>query len=105
MRISPFTGETTTGHFLRNLDGSTGRVLTFSPDSKYLAAQTSDPTPTVAVWNLATGDPIGEPISHPGDVTFAQFADRGNRVLLATSQYGAVRFVRAWELRRPVEPL
>jgi WD40 repeat protein/serine/threonine protein kinase len=57
------------------------------------------------VWDLATGDPIGEPIPHPGDVTFARFADRGNRVLLATSQHDAVRFVRAWELRRPVEPL
>jgi len=57
------------------------------------------------VWDIATGDPIGEPIPHPGDVTFARFADRGNRVLLATSQPHAVRFVRAWELRRPIEPV
>jgi eukaryotic-like serine/threonine-protein kinase len=76
------------------VDAGGKRILTGARDYK------------ARVWDLATGDPIGEPIPHPGDVTFARFADRGDRVLLATSQPdGAVRFARAWELRRPVKPL
>jgi WD40 repeat protein len=75
------------------LDADGKRIITGARDYK------------ARVWDLATGDPIGEPIPHPGDVTFARFADRGKRVLLATLQHGAVRFLRAWELRRPIEPL
>jgi WD40 repeat protein len=75
------------------LDPNGKRILTGSRDYK------------ARVWDLASGEPIGEPIQHPQAVNFARFAGDGPRVLLATVGYGRVRHLRAWDLRRPVEPL
>jgi WD40 repeat protein len=55
----------------------------FSPDGDRVLIWDDDGT--AQVWDLATGDAVGQPMRHHGPVTSAQFSRDGRRVLTETS--------------------
>ncbi len=77
--------------------------LDLHPDGRRLLTGSRDYK--ARVWDLDSGDAIGEPIPHPKTVNFAKFVGGGNRVLLATFDGARSRYVHAWELRSAVQPL
>jgi len=58
------------------------------------------------VWNLASGQPLSEPMPHPGPVNYATFAAQSDRVLTVASDSGRpTKRVYTWDLRHSVAPV
>jgi WD40 repeat protein len=59
-------------------------ALAFSPDSKTILTGSWDPAAGAQLWDVSTGKPLGEPISHPdGYVNVVAFSPDAKTILLA----------------------
>jgi WD40 repeat protein len=104
------TGRPVTGELRHDLQVYVGLWAAFSPDGRYVvAAGGSAARPgrgEAQVWDVTTGQPVGEPIRHAQTFTTAQFSRDGRRLLTA-GKCGAVvwdlqtRAVR-WQISVPV---
>jgi WD40 repeat protein len=72
-------------------DGACERGVAFSPDGKTVLMATRDGT--VSLWDVATGQPLGQPLPHPGGVIAVAFCADGR--LVATG--GKDKTARLWE--------
>jgi WD40 repeat protein/tetratricopeptide (TPR) repeat protein len=72
----------------------------FSPDGRRVVTASSDKT--ARVWDAATGQPLGLPLTHQGEVLHAAFSPDGGRVVTASADHTA----RVWEAAtgQPVGP-
>jgi WD40 repeat protein/serine/threonine protein kinase len=70
-----------------------GRVLwaSFSPDGRRAVTASSDDT--ARVWDVASGEPVGEPMQHAEDVVSAAFSPDGKLVATASDDHTA----RVWD--------
>ena len=64
----------------------------FSPDGKRIVTASADKT--ARIWDVATGQPIGEPLKgHKADVWSAAFSPDGKRIVTASRDKTA----RLWD--------
>jgi len=77
--------------------------VVFSPDSKILASGSEDNM--IILWNVATGQPIGQPITgHSGSVTSVAFSPNGK--MLASVGFDKTVILWDVETKRPIgQPL
>jgi WD40 repeat protein len=69
------------------------RYLEFSPDGTRLVTCSCDALLSkcsAQVWEVATGKPIGSPLSHGDGVLFAAFSPGGRRVVTASEDFTAI---------------
>jgi WD40 repeat protein/serine/threonine protein kinase/tetratricopeptide (TPR) repeat protein len=89
--------DAATGKEVRRLqDDDIVLCVAFSPDGRKLAAGTAHDwihDPKVVVWDLATGQPIGQPMRHRSTVHFLAFSPDGQRLLSASVDNA----VRLWD--------
>ncbi|KAB5593504.1 Vegetative incompatibility protein HET-E-1 [Ceratobasidium theobromae] len=80
------------------LKGHTNSVtsLAFSPDGTFIVSGSSDCT--IRRWDTVKGNPIGEPLNHPGPVRSVSFSSDGKQVAS-----GSNNDVRVWDLS-PTKP-
>ncbi|HJT23990.1 MAG TPA: WD40 repeat domain-containing protein, partial [bacterium] len=91
--------DTSNGKPLRKFEGGQGLQSLFpGPDGKTLATFGSDGTGRI--WNLATGDSVGNSLKHAGPLQGAFFSPKGE-ILFATYQDGTGQF---WDTRT-AEPI
>jgi WD domain, G-beta repeat len=67
--------------------GGTVTSLAFSPDGKTLATVGYDRT--AQTWDVATGQPIGQPMSHSEAVTAVAFSPDGQRIATGSKCWAA----------------
>ncbi len=81
-------------HFSRQLTGHTNRVIgvAFSPDDKLVATSSADHT--VRLWDVATHQPLGDPLNHTDVIRDVAFSPDGT--LLATASTD--RTARLWDV-------
>jgi WD40 repeat protein len=64
--------------------------VAFGPDGKTVVTQTPA---HVRLWDAATGEPIGQPLQHQGDVSAVAFSPDGQTLLVGSSDHCA----RLWD--------
>jgi WD40 repeat protein/serine/threonine protein kinase len=74
------------------------RAGSFSPDGKRLLARHADGT--ARLWEVATGQPVGQPLRHRGDVIAVAASPDGKTILTA----GQDRAVRCWRVAEGAGP-
>jgi WD40 repeat protein/serine/threonine protein kinase len=94
-----FTAETgKQDHLLDN--GGAIAALTWSPDSRWVAAGSDDKARVVRLWNAGTGNyrPLA---GHKGAIAVVSFAPSPSRLVASGGQD---KFVRLWEYGGPIRP-
>lgn len=84
-------------------------ALAFSPDGQTLAVgtagagrgQPAGKPPYLRLWNVSTGEPLGQPLSEPGEVWELNFSPDGRR-LASADRDGQLLNVWDLEHRRPI---
>ncbi|MGC3967775.1 MAG: WD40 repeat domain-containing serine/threonine-protein kinase [Pirellulales bacterium] len=74
---------------IRHPDGAELSVARLSPDGRRIVTASFDGT--ARLWNAATSEPLGEPMSHDAEVSWAEFSPDG-RTIATVSKDRAVRF-------------
>jgi WD40 repeat protein len=70
-------------------------TVSFSPDGSRVLTTSTDRT--ARVWDVQTGQPVGEPMTHGGAVNSASFSPDGTRVVTASRDNTA----RVWNALWP----
>src|SRR5262249_46728600 len=73
-----------------------------SPDGKQVLTASADGTATL--WDVATGERVGEPLRHEAAVSHAAFSPDGKRVLTATAK-GTVHLWEVAGTKEVIAPL
>jgi WD40 repeat protein/tRNA A-37 threonylcarbamoyl transferase component Bud32 len=81
-----------TGRLVAEVTGVSETVASFAPDSRSLLVARSAPQNEVLLVDTQTGEPVGEPLSHPERITAAAFSSDGQRFATVTGSS-----VRLWE--------
>jgi eukaryotic-like serine/threonine-protein kinase len=84
----------------RSNDNSFTAAVAFSPDGKVLATALADNT--VQLWDPATADPIGLPMTHPDRVSSMAFSPDSKTLLTGCTD----KMTRLWDVTtgRPIDP-
>ena len=96
--------EAMTGKLRRTINGDNdaGTCIAFSPDGRRLAAGGGPDKPTLRVWDVRTGDLVGNVVTgHDGWLTCVAFSEDGK--LVATGSQDTTALV--WELEKVSKPV